>query len=1377
MNVRNAVVTALFVGTFLQAASASAAVDVVPVPWNALDPTIPHQAYNGHVTTFKAIARGGTGTYTVEWDYDGDGIYDTSYSRANRYDLSTTYTYPVQPVTITFQATVRVTSGADVATGIYPVRVFADVPADPTFASDRQLQIMRGVAVDDALWWMHLNMTGRGGNEDDPFTGSQITGYYNHGSYPTASAATFMWAMGLNGHFVAHPVGKYIGTYAPGAEAENDARWMNDPYAEDVLRNINYLLTTKLSVITGIPAADESNEYGAFPMYFRTPIPGTDDGVGFWLGYSPGDQTVYPFGHVLSGFSVARLTGLHAQVGDTTYVRGRKYEFLVQQMVDAMVWAQIDGGCGDGGWYYTPNPPTSCDYMDGSTNLWGLTGVWHADKFMSDSGVIVPNRARFRAVNNFVTNAYAPSGTEYCGRYRSNSSGCDFTLTAGHLIVAGWTGINNFNVADPNIAFPSYSGHTKGTLRTYYDRYVNLVSGRWLTFQGSTVNTGWASGLWEIGAGGLADFERTDRRGNTYAMLHMQDAARAHEPVLTTWGPNNWLRQFSIYLIQNQYADGHYQGAWCGGPVCANSESSGGMPLSTSWSALILSPDAIPPLAIAEASAGLTIEGTSVTFDGRESDPGTANPTYIWDFGNGDTAEGELVVYAYPDNGVYTVTLTLESIGGLSTDSFLITVGNAAPVVNAGADVALDEGASASFASTVTDPGSADTHTYAWDFGDGLGTSTDEAPTYTWGDNGPMSVVLTATDDDGGATSDTLIANVRNVAPTITSMPPTGAIEGQVYSYSATFSDPGTLDTHACSLSVAPIGMVVDPMTCVVTWTPDYAQALGAHAPVTLCVTDDDLGRTCQPWEISVRFIDTDGDGLPDSWEEFYFGDLLQDTFDDPDDDGLVNAEEFAELTDPTMYDGPSAPVPVAPVCGSQVSVLAPTYLVDNATDPQSSDLAYEFELYADILLTSLVTEEVGVTGGAVQTSWNPGTVLLENDRYFWRVRATDGQTYGAWSVVCDFLINTVNEVPTAPGINFPDVGTQVSSTSPLLVVDDALDPEGDLLTYTFELFSDHLLTTLIDSQDGVPDAVGGTTSWNVTAVLLEDTWYYWRVRAADSFGAAGTWSETGRFFVSALNGPPEAPTILAPENGTVMNKDSATMVILNADDPDLNPLVYDFELATDQAFANVIDTAVDLPEQGNQTTVWDHGATLEENGRYCWRVRSDDGLATSEYVSACFVASAVNDPPSTPTLMNPSDGSKAQHQRPTLSWIESNDPEGDDVLYDIEIATTIDFAQVVAFARGVAGNSTALAYDLLEDGVYFWRARAIDSAGAASEYSEPNAFTVELPVTGLPGLTGSTCGCVVAKRDGAGAAGGGLLLIGLGGLGALLVTRRRRTV
>jgi hypothetical protein len=53
---------------------------------------------------------------------------------------------------------------------------------------------------------------------------------------------------------------------------------------------------------------------------------------------------------------------------------------------------------------------------------------------------------------------------------------------------------------------------------------------------------------------------------------------------------------------------------------------------------------------------------------------------------------------------------------------------------------------------------------------------------------------------------------------------------------------------------------------------------------------------------------DMDQDGLPDSWEIYYFGDLSFDADDDPDLDDFTNLEEYAGGSDPT--DGTSGPRP-----------------------------------------------------------------------------------------------------------------------------------------------------------------------------------------------------------------------------------------------------------------------------------------------------------------------------------------------------------------------------------------------------------------------------------------------------------------------------------
>ena len=71
--------------------------------------------------------------------------------------------------------------------------------------------------------------------------------------------------------------------------------------------------------------------------------------------------------------------------------------------------------------------------------------------------------------------------------------------------------------------------------------------------------------------------------------------------------------------------------------------------------------------------------------------------------------------------------------------------------------------------------------------------------------------------------------------PSITSIPPTSATEGSLYSYTVTASDADG-DALGFSLDVAPPGMMISVSTGVIAWTPDRTQA-GSH-DVTVRVTD-----------------------------------------------------------------------------------------------------------------------------------------------------------------------------------------------------------------------------------------------------------------------------------------------------------------------------------------------------------------------------------------------------------------------------------------------------------------------------------------------------------------------------------------------------------
>jgi hypothetical protein len=350
---------------------------------------------------------------------------------------------------------------------------------------------------------------------------------------------------------------------------------------------------------------------------------------------------------------------------------------------------------------------------------------------------------------------------------------------------------------------------------------------------------------------------------------------------------------------------------------------------------------------------------------------------------------------------MFNATLTSTSIGGTSVDTVQVVITNVAPVTNAGPDKMVNEGTALPMAMTFVDPGSGDTWTFNWAWGDTT-TSNAQNVNKTWADNGVFNVTARVTDDDGGTSTDIAVVTVANVAPTITSTPSNMAREAQQYTYTITVTDPGTADTHTCSAPVRPMGSQL--VGCQLVWTPDFSQAIGAAVPVRMCVTDDDGGQTCQDYTVTVQFLDSDGDGLPDSWEISNFGNIgAQDQFGDPDMDGMNNLQEFTNVTDPLTYDGPNAPVPQAPMCGSEIASLQTVLTVTNAVDPQGTPLLYQFQLYSDIGLTILVAETINPAqlvpqGAGATTSWPVPVNLLENTRYFWRARAKDQFTFGPFN-------------------------------------------------------------------------------------------------------------------------------------------------------------------------------------------------------------------------------------------------------------------------------------------------------------------------------------------------------------------------------------------
>ncbi|MEM6399177.1 MAG: PKD domain-containing protein [Cyanobacteria bacterium P01_D01_bin.116] len=121
-------------------------------------------------------------------------------------------------------------------------------------------------------------------------------------------------------------------------------------------------------------------------------------------------------------------------------------------------------------------------------------------------------------------------------------------------------------------------------------------------------------------------------------------------------------------------------------------------------------------------------EGDIATFSATATDPGNDNLTYTWDFGDGTVESGNLnPTHTYKKNGSYTVMLTVtDNYGATTTETLTLQVNNVAPTITEiTGDTVINEGDTANYTATVTDPGD-DKFTYTWNFGDGTDSVTGE---------------------------------------------------------------------------------------------------------------------------------------------------------------------------------------------------------------------------------------------------------------------------------------------------------------------------------------------------------------------------------------------------------------------------------------------------------------------------------------------------------------------------------------------------------------------------------------------------------------------------------------------------------------------------
>ena len=419
---------------------------------------------------------------------------------------------------------------------------------------------------------------------------------------------------------------------------------------------------------------------------------------------------------------------------------------------------------------------------------------------------------------------------------------------------------------------------------------------------------------------------------------------------------------------------------------------------------------------------------------------------------------------------------------------------------------------------------------------------------------------------------------------------------------------------------------------------------------------------------------------------------------------------------------GPTAPSIYQPVDQTEVTVLQPYLSIVNSSDLEGDSLSYDFEVYSDAAMVNFVAGQLNIPEESQTTAWVVTEQLNDNTWYYWRVRAFDGMIYSEWTYG-RFFVNTENDEPGAFNISTPQDDSDVDTLTPVIAVTNSVDVDEDVVTYTFEVFSDISMTDLIASASDIPAGEEGSTSWSVDSELNDNAWYYWHAIAIDEHGAQ---TETGlaSFFVNTENDAPQAPEIVFPEIGSEINVQDPELVINNAFDPDEDDLTYYFELDTANTFDTPLLVTSDEIFEGSDTTTW-HVISLDDNTEFFWRAKASDGYAESPWSLGSFFVNTANDPPSVPTLNNPGEGAWVDTLTPTLLVNPSVDSDNDEIIYQFEVYEDVVLTQLAASGRSSIPQ-WVVSPELADNTWYFWRVQAEDERGSTSGWMNIASFFVD---------------------------------------------------
>ena len=872
----------------------SAAPVAACVPWQYSGSSeMPHDTWSGKEITLKGVSWSNHPPLTYQWDF-GDGSAPVTGTVIDKLAIQAKHSYTGvdgQP----FTATLTVTdANGNSSSDDYPVRIRA-----------KSVDVEINVAIDEGLWWLHVN---------------QNRSFFAKGVYGNAVIDAGYWdnaggwngdaGGGINGLYTSSPTASAIQAFQVNGHLElGDVR--KNPYVETVARGLRFT-TTRLA-----PAAIGSQTYGD---------PDSNvNGIGVQTVEA---RPMYEMGQVMDSIIASGSRSSYAITGPAG-VAGRSYFDLVTDMVDMYAWGQTDYTSSQGGgWQYSWNSG-----IDNSAAQWGAIGMLAAEEVWK---IQSPKWVKER---NNVWMSYSYNGTGF--GYTGPGHGVNTTPSGlVQLAFDDMTGYDDpataqddrdprWRTAEDYIAnnwsttwwYPNSSTNHRFTYYGYYafakamrsakpKPVVNLKATGLDWYKDDTkgmarrlINRQQSNGSWPMDSepGSYVGHDLT----TAWSVIILTPTLFVQPPVadagedrvwgvdvpLTLDGSRSYhldpFRNITLYEWDLD-GDGSFDTS-SADPKTTYTYTRTAYPENTLPRVLTVtlrvtddndpaksSTDAtkitiaVPPHPpVANAGGPYTcFTGVTCRLDGSGSmdiDPSDIITAWEWDL-NGDrvygdsTGEQPETVYGTP--GIRNIGLRVTDNGvmnnGVRLEAFAFTTVNVAqnraPAADAGGPYATVEGWTVQLDGSGSSDPDGNPLSYAWDLdNDGSFETTGVKPSFSPADNGSFTVRLKVSDGPLEATA-TATVTVANQAPSVNPVPGATINEGESYAAAGSFSDPGadswtaTVD-YGDGSGVQPLALSGKGFNLSHLYTRD-----GVYT-VTVSVSDDDGGTGSATGSVTVRNV------------------------------------------------------------------------------------------------------------------------------------------------------------------------------------------------------------------------------------------------------------------------------------------------------------------------------------------------------------------------------------------------------------------------------------------------------------------------------------------------------------------------------------------